>query len=221
MEFHIKITDRLRNFSEHVEVKQTQDGMVIGEYKMALNDIIRALSNSSTEGIGHQTPFLPRNCIKLLTNTYGYDVFIELEKRQWQIEHTEEGKLMLGFPKLVLKYSVVKDTIQNLKMFAVKDKGLITGDTEMYFFPYSNVHHDSGNVCMGMNVFPEIKHLNQLEKMHLLFFSAPFGNDYGSMAIGHNLNSLLKTFRDKSFDDEVLMPMNQTFNEVFLLQNNG
>lgn len=217
MQFQITLTDKLLNFKDYVEVKQIQDnGAVIGEYRMALNDIIRALTDAATEGVKQETPFLPNNCIKLVSDAIGHQVFIELKKRQWPVEFNNE-KFMLGFPRLVFKYYVSNKAIHHVKIFAIKEYGAINEHTEMYYFPYSNVHHESGEVCMGMNLFPKIECLTQLETMHLLFFTAPFGNDYGSRAIGQDLEGLLKAFREKDFDDDVLMPMNKTFNEVFLL----
>lgn len=217
MKFQMTFTDKLRDFNNYVDVKQTQDnGVLIGEYKMTLNDIIRALSNSATEGKTHETPMLPQNCIKLVTTINGYEVFIDLPKRQWQIIFNDKP-LMLGFPRLILKYVVVGNRIHRLNIVATKETGAITEDTELYYFPYSNVHHESGSVCMGMNAFPNIEYVSQVEKMHILFFSSPFGTDYGAMALGMDLSKLLKEFEDKSFNDDLLIPMTKTFSEFFLL----
>lgn len=122
---------------------------------------------------------------------------------------------MLGFPRMVFKYFISNNRIINLKIVAVKDKGFINGDTEIYYFPYSNVHHKTGDVCMGVNAFPNIENLIHLENMHILFFNSPFGSDYGAMALGMELKGLIKEFEDKSFNDDLLLPTKQTFNEFF------
>lgn len=217
MKFQITLTDRLHNFSDYVDVKQVQEnGVVIGQYKMSLNDIISALSNAATQGVRHETPILPKNCIKLITNVTGFEVFIEIPKKQWKVIFNDKS-LMLGFPRLIFKYYISNDIITKLKIVAVKDRGVITGDTEIYYFPYSNVHHESGDVCMGTNTFPKIECLSQLEKMHILFFSSPFGSDYGSMALGKDLQGLVSEFQDKEFNDDLLIPTQKSFNEYFYL----
>ncbi|GLO68296.1 MULTISPECIES: hypothetical protein [Oceanobacillus] len=221
MEFQITLTDKLRNFTDYVDIKQTQaNGVVLGEYKMALNDVINALSNASIEGRSHETPFLPKNCIKFITSDSGDDeVFIELPKRQWSISYMDK-QMVIGFPRLILNYRVHQGEIRGLKIVAIKESDSINEETDIYYFPYSNVHHDSGDVCMGTNTFPKIDRLNQLEKMHFLFFSAPFGSDYGAMTLkGKTLEELFKEFHEKPFHDELLFPTKKSFNEYFFLGN--
>lgn len=220
MEIWIRLTDRLRNFSHYVDVIQKhENGVVLGEYKMMLSDIVKSLSNSSTDEVQHVTPFLPSNCIKLLSTIHGHEVFIELPKRKWQI--TYQGKtLTVGFPRLLLKYSLQQKNVRNLSIFALREKGSINGETELYAFPYSNVHHDSGDVCMGTNLFPEIDCLTQLERLHYLFFAAPFGTDYGAMSLGgRSVEGLFKKLEDKEFEDDLLVPLQKTFNQFFNLEN--
>lgn len=217
MKYQITLTDELRNFTDYVDVRQTQNnGVVIGEYKMTLNDILKALSNAATKGVKNKTPFLPKNCVKLVTTVNGYEVFIELPKRQWQV-NINDKKLMLGFPRMIFKYYISNNKITNLKIVAVKDNSFINDDTEIYYFPYSNVHHTTGNVCMGLNAFPNIENLIHLESMHILFFNSPFGSDYGAMALGMDLNGLIKKCKDKSFNDDLLIPTQKSFSEFFLL----
>ncbi|MFC0273756.1 hypothetical protein ACFFIX_20425 [Metabacillus herbersteinensis] len=218
MEFLIKITDRLRNFSDCVEVIQKQaNGVVLGEYKMSLNDIINSLTNSSTEGSTHETPFLPKNCVKLVSTINGHEVFIELPKRKWQITYGNDT-ITVGFPRMIFAYKVHGKSISKLRIIALKESGALNGETPIYYFPFANVYHTTAEVCMGGNVFPEIECLSLLEKMHYLFFAAPFNDDYGSISTEtKTMKQLIESLKDKEFNDDLLMPMNTTINGFFHL----
>ncbi|PGT82200.1 hypothetical protein [Bacillus sp. AFS040349] len=218
MEFLIKITDRLRNFSDPVDVIQKNEvGVTLGEYSMSLSNLIKSLTSSITEGERMETPFLPKNCIKCVTKVTGYEIYIEIPKRQWQINYNGKTET-IGFPRLLFTYSLSGNDIQNLKIVAVKENGYIKGDTDLFYFPFPNVHHSSADVCMGTNTFPRIECLNSLETMHYIFFAAPFGDDYGAVnSEGKSMKSLFESLKDSDFDDNLLVPMKVTFNEFFAL----
>lgn len=217
MEFLIKISDKIKSFSDYVIVHQKKDnGVLVGEYRMRLKDIVLALSNANSEGgLTHETPFLPKNCIKITTKTNSHEVYIEIPKRKWQITYNNQS-FVVGFPRLIFKYFVSNQRIINLKVVAIKGNESINQDTELYRFPYSNVHHFSGDVCMGSNQFPEINNLADLEKMHYLFFGTPFGDDYGASTIkGMPLKDLFEEFTEREFDDDLLVPLQTTFGQFF------
>ncbi|MDC3424283.1 hypothetical protein NC797_07145 [Aquibacillus sp. 3ASR75-11] len=208
----------MRSFTDLVDITQKQaNGVILGEYKMSLSDFIKSLSSSSTDGVRHETPILPNNCIKLVSTIRGYEVLIELPKRKIPVEYRKK-QVTIGFPRMIFKYSIVGESIRSLKIVAVKDSGRINENTGVFYFPYSNVHHSSGEVCMGTNQFPKIDCLSQLDSVHYLFFAAPFGDDYGTMSLaGAGLSELFNKFIDREFDDDLLIPMNSTVKEFFNL----
>ncbi|NRD81047.1 hypothetical protein HPT25_27395 [Bacillus sp. BRMEA1] len=221
MEFLIKLTDRLRNFSDYVSVtKQTEKGVVLGEYKMSLSDVIRCLTDSATEGQRTETPFLPRNCTKLVSKLNGFEVFIEIPKRKWLVTYDNE-QTHIGFPKMIIKYDIYKNQIRYMQLVAVREeRNRINGETPLYYFPFSNVDKDNSKVCMGTNEMPIIKCLSQLDTMHNLFFSAPFGEDYGGITTeGQSVKQIFQSLKDKDFHDELLVPIGQTFNDYFSLES--
>ncbi|MCM3443601.1 MULTISPECIES: hypothetical protein [Metabacillus] len=222
MEFLIKLTDRLRNFSDYVSVSnQTEQGVVLGEYRMTLSDVIKCLTDSGVEGTRTESPFLPKNCIKLVTKLNAYEVFIEIPKRQWLVTYNQEQH-HIGFPRMVLRYDIFEDQVRSMQLVAVREeKGRINGETPLYFFPFSNVDKENSKVCMGNNQVPAVKCLSQLDTMHNLFFSAPFGDDYGCITSeGQSMTKLFSLLKDTSFNDEWLVPIGTTFNEYFSLDSN-
>lgn len=220
MEFLIKLTDRLRSFTDYVSVtKQTEQGVVLGEYRMTLSDVIKCLTDSGIEGQRTETPFLPKNCIKLVTKLNGFEVYIEIPKRQWLVTY-QDKQMHIGFPRMVFKYDIYSNQIRFMQLVAIKDdKGRINGETPLFFFPFSNVDKENSKVCMGSNELPTIKCLSQLDTMHNLFFSAPFGEDYGCITTeGQSVSKIFDLLKEKDFNDEWLVPIGSTFNEFFALK---
>ena len=59
--------------------------------------------------------------------------------------------------------------------YAVKDD-VITDQTELFHYPYANVHGD-GHICFGGNKLPECLHLCDVDKLVNTFYGAPSNND--------------------------------------------
>jgi len=224
MDFQINFsTDNLHKFDDLVDVLQKDQGRVT-QYKMSLNDLVRVLS-SSTSGARAESPFLPKNCFKHVKTSNGYEVYAEIPKQKWMINFN--GNMFeVGFPRLIFRYDCTrkstekgeKYSVEIAKIVAVKGNERITGETPLYQFPYSHVE-SSGNVCMGGNKIEEIHCLTELETKHNLFFHSPFSTDWGAKTkLKKQLAELFSSdFNQKEFDDEVLLPMELTFNKLFAL----
>lgn len=220
MQIQITITDQLKSYHEAVKVvKENEHGVTIGEYLMPLSEIINCLTQSVDQGVVVETPILPRGCIKLQTSPLGHIAYLDIPKQQWLISYNDQS-VRVGFPRMIFKYDVFKDELRSMHIVAVPEKGRIKGDTPLYHFPYTNVDKEHAKVCMGTNEMPSIKNLTQLETVHDLFFSAPFGDDYGCMLTeGQNFRTILPLVQDKPFSDDWLIPIGKTFNEFFSLNN--
>ncbi|WP_078557255.1 hypothetical protein [Bacillus alkalicellulosilyticus] len=220
MEFHIKITNELRNFNDYVEVTQIAGNVTVDVYRMTLQDLMRSINSSITAGIKSETPFLPKNCVKLLTTSSGYMALIEIPKRIWKVQY-DKTTMNVGFPRLLIQYVVDDNIVRSMKVVALKEKGAVSKNTTLYYFPFSNVHHSSGEVCMGFNTFPKLESLSNLETLHYLFFAAPFGEDYGAISLAKkSTKELFQSYENKDFDDEMLLPMNREIETFFNLSEN-
>jgi hypothetical protein len=215
MEFIIRISDLFKEVKNHVDVTQLSDkGMVIDRFKLNLPDLISCLTSSTD--ISWETPILPSNCVKYISHgtPVKCDVYIELPKNQWVVSYAEHH-FKVGFPRMILKYQIYGNNIQDLFIVAVKDGEKISGDTPLYYFPYTNMHSNH-RVCMGQTQFPPLKAIRDLESMHLLFFAAPFSHENGAKTLLNlGLSKLFEKFSKTDFDDEILIPVGKTFNELF------
>lgn len=223
MEFQINFsTENLRKTDDLIEVIQT-DKERKNFYQMSLDDFIKIITSASSNS-RVSSPFLPKNCIRYIKTSSGYEVIVEIPKKRWMINFN--GNMFeVGFPRLLFMYECDYDDIQKIysvkiaRIFALKGSENITSDTSLFQFPFSHVD-DSGNVCMGGNVFNNIRCLSELELKHNLFFHSPFSSDYGSKTtLGKPVAELFSdVFNEKDFNDEVLLPTNHTFSEFFKVE---
>jgi hypothetical protein len=231
MDFIIKLSDKIQDFNGYVEVIQLsttfdnkepnlqemlkiEKRLVEGNYKMLLKDFLSAVSKSVDEGEIISTPLLPKNCLRHLWANRTSDkqeVYIEVPKQRWDITYHTHKFEQVGFPRMIFKYEADNGSVKLLTIVALKDNGSIKEDTEIFHFPFSHVD-TSGHVCMGGNSFPQIKSLQQISNFHVLFLSAPFGDDYGSKTTTKKgLRELFKELSNQDFNDEWLLTKKNTF----------
>jgi hypothetical protein len=231
MDFIIKLSDKIQDFNGYVEVIQlsssfdnqeknlqemlkVENRLIEGNYKMVLSDFLSAVSKSVEEGEIISTPLLPKNCLKhawLNRASNRQVVYIEVPKQRWDITYHSHKFEKVGFPRMIFKYEADNGAVKLLTVVAIKDNGTIKEDTEIFHFPFSHVD-TSGYVCMGGNSFPQIKSLQQISNFHILFLSAPFGDDYGSKTTTKKgLRELFKELSNQDFNDEWLLTKNNTF----------
>ncbi|MCM3619714.1 prokaryotic E2 ligase family D protein [Sutcliffiella horikoshii] len=216
---------KLRNLNDYVEVRQEDNGRVTN-FQMALDDLLSVFSNAS-ENMS-ESPMLPRNCIKHTVTTSGIDVYIEVPKQIWTIEYSN-NKIDVGFPRLIFRYCLQEEKLKGNctysvsldRIVAVKGKRKLTPTTPIFNFPYSHVD-DSGRVCMGGTTLPDIGCISELESMHSLFFNSPFSSDYGAKTTTKEplWKLLMEDFNNKEFNEDILLPLDDTFYSFFGLGKN-
>jgi hypothetical protein len=235
MDFIVKLSDTIADFEGLVEVMQISqrfDGkvnsiedlvkienrLVNGIFKMTLEQFMGAISESSDGDESITTPLLPRNCIKHVwkKRTAGeQEVFIEIPKNRWDIKYHTQNFDQVGFPRMIFKYTVAKDTAKLSRIVALKESGQIREDTPLFQFPFSNVDGSSSNVCMGSNILPGIESISQLSTYHSIFFAAPFGDSYGAKtSTNKGLRELFTMLSDSDFNDEYLIPTKKTLKTI-------
>ncbi|QDX90959.1 hypothetical protein EEL30_00305 (plasmid) [Brevibacillus laterosporus] len=165
-----------------------------------------------------ETPYLPTKCIKhIWVNRAQKEqlVFIEIPKQKWDTSFYNSKLDQVGFPRLLFGYRLKENFIKKIYILAIKDKGHVLGQTEIFKFPFSNV--SNGVVCMGGNSFPNVKDLTQLSTMHNLFFAAPSSSCYYSSERNYSgigdLRELYTYLQDKMFPEEWLNSKNMTLDE--------
>lgn len=225
MEFQINFsTSNLRNFSDFVDVKSTHNGRE-QLFQLTLEELIQTISNSVNRSRA-ESPLLPQNCIKYVTTSKGYEVYIQVPKNQWMINYNN-NLFKVGFPRMIVQYDlnlqIEEKTnkksyrVQLLRIVAIKESDQVNGDTQLFQFPYSHVDSSSARVCMGGNNLKNVTNLKELENYHTYFIHSPFSNDYGAkVKCGKPVQELFaNTFNEKDFDENQLIPLQRTFNDFF------
>lgn len=114
----------------------------------------------------------------------------------------------IGYPGLLFGINVVNNRLSNLSVVAVKDTD-INEDTEIYYYPYTNVSGIDGRVCLGSNIFDTgILDGDKLFNVPNEFFSMP--NTLHSYSFKNNtkryeFEELVISLKNKDFDDNLLV----------------
>lgn len=220
MDVLIKLSDTPGNLEFPVEIKHMHGDITEKEFYMKLEDLVAELSNAisnKTKAIV-ETPILPKECVKHVWLDYSgavQQVTIDVSKAQHTIHYNNKKLTDVGFPRLLFTYQISHEVCQLTNIVAVKGVGRMKPSTPLYHFPYSHVSLN-GDVCMGTNTFPVTKEITALATYHSLFFNAPFGSDYGAKSTtGMPINKLFDQAENQPFNEEWLLPINQTFQEYF------
>lgn len=234
MDFIVKLSDEIQDFSGYIEVMQlskrfdkkectlqemikVENRLVKDLYKMTLQDFLQVISDAANVEEHISTPLLPSNCIRhtWIKRASGIqEMIIEVPKNRWDITYHVTRFEQVGFPRLLFKYLVSGTSVTIKTIAAIKDDGFLKEDTPLYHFPFSHVD-TSGHVCMGGNTMPSIKSINQLGTIHNMFFAAPFGDDYGvKTTTGKTLGELFKVLSNNDFNEEWLLNKYMTLSDL-------
>ena len=125
----------------------------------------------------------------------------------------------VGVPNLLYCVHVVNNRLTKIYVVAVKDTD-ITANTQLYYYPFTNVGSDS-SACLGRNVFQPGIEDNDCEMLYNVpsqFMSMPNNLDYYKPthnAKCYECEELIKSLKGKDFDDELLVEYNMTYSEWF------
>lgn len=114
----------------------------------------------------------------------------------------------VGFPGMLFAIDVVNDRLSRLYVVAVKDE-VITNDSKIYKYPYSNVSGSNGIVCLGSNHFS--KGILKEEKLFNVpneFFSMPntlHSASTSNNTKGYEFEEMIIKLKNKDFDDSLLV----------------
>ena len=238
MKWLFEFTDLPKNpFYPLVAYQELDSGEKRGPFYLSIDELIRAMreemevDHEETEYLIHGeaicSPVLPKNVINYATNKEQTkeQITIELPKQQFDIKYQNtnaENIFFLGFPRMVVQFSLVKQEnskrkLVDTKIFAVLDDGKpINEETPLYSFPYTNVGKQNGVVCWGSNTALYLEELSELNRAFQMFISSPFNEDRGvrtTHGIG-NFRKLIDCIEGLPFDDEWLIPINQALKDI-------
>lgn len=190
---------------------------------------IDSLRNVISSGEDFDTPLLPDNCVyyKNLGDKEIVCQFIPAHQRK--IRRTlpvyKIKTSTLPFPNLLITSivgfehnpngSAVK-TVLSSKMVAVKSTRLMSKNTELYVFPYSNVYKNT-DICFGNNEdkLSYYNDVSQLSDLPLLFLNGIFNKDLSFVKTtnGKSATTVMNDLEGENIFPPSLLLKYKNFNE--------
>lgn len=160
------------------------------------------------------SPSLPVGTVKYTKLASDTDViFLAVEGRSHDVKyHTSEFK-QVPYPNMVFCFGVRAGSLTKRFVAVYKDR-FLRDDTELYHFPYSNVHK-STELCYFDYI--KIEDMVQLQTFPHLWMNVP-NNDHLYIQGVTNLTEkplreLFQNSQNQKFDYDILRPLNKTFSQ--------
>lgn len=197
--------------SSYPVVKIQDDKGGITEKTVAPEELIRLLSESQVaeDTQWKEMPILPEHCYRYTESKDGeiYKALLLLpahNRDTWLFDSRIEG---VAFPTLMFGFVVKGEVVHEKYVVAIKDD-LVTDNTPVYHYPYSNVYNDA-RACWSD--LPRIAEPRQLGTLPELFFASPDTLHLGAKnSSGLEYRELLEKYRGQRFPREFLIPRNET-----------
>ena len=187
-----------------------ENGAVIRK-SITLDDFIRTIS-ATARAKGVSLGALPTgyyNAKIVSLEDMSFSCSLVMKGRCFLANYFEE-QYQIPYPDLFFWFNVEEGKVTKSRCFALKSDKNISDSTELYYFPFANVHED-GRICWGDNTLPIISSMQELDGLVALFYGAPYNNDLFDSTqhlVGKGGISLFEFFNElkkkKSFPKEVL-----------------
>jgi hypothetical protein len=209
---------RLRDYGLPV-IEEYQNGIKLGEGMYTHEAVAHAILRSSNTN-GFATPVLPRGAICYTEANGGWKscCFMEFQPHRRTAYYHEAVIEDVPFPRLIFGFELMqregKYDITKVMLGALEDQCLLNEDSEVYFYPYTNVQNDF-KVCWGGSQLPSLDRVSQLTTIPELFFNSPNSDCYYSSANASNLpyRELVEKLKGREFPDEFLKKTGRKISE--------
>lgn len=195
-----------------------QDGNKTSKYVYA-DQIIHMLASSVDENtmasfdqVALSSPALPPGTVKYSKSARGKDYFfMTVDETSHDITYNQFSFEDVSYPKMVFAFAVAGKQLVEVYCAAYKDT-FLRDTTELFRFPYSNVH-SNGKLCYFTN--EPVHDLVQLQTFPYQWRDVK-NNDHIYFAgetnqIKDTLFNVYKRFEGQPFDYNILTPMHKTF----------
>lgn len=200
---------RLRDYGLPV-VEEYQNGIKLGEGMYTHEALVKAILRSFDRN-GFTTPLLPRGSFSYNESSGGWKstCYMEIPPHRRTVYYHEAVIEDVPFPRLIVGFELMKRDeifdISKVVIGALEDQCLLHEDSEVYFYPYTNVKDDY-SVCWGTTQLPSLHRVSQLGTIPELFFNSPNSDCYYSSANISQLpyRELVESLKGKDFPDDYL-----------------
>ena len=179
--------------------------------QIAPDTLVKCIDKSLLRGAMH-TGLLPKNCVSFSSYDDGSRevVLLHAECRADISYYGTEYK-NFPLPRLVFGFRLTAEgRVGSCRLGVIDNSGRVKPDTEMYYYPLSNVQ--GFHLCTGNNTFPKCGSLHTLESLPYYIISMPNNNDHFSHSLnkpGLEMRDLLELLKDKEpsfYYSDVLIP---------------
>lgn len=164
-----------------------------------------------------KSSILPKNCILYQEELEGTKIVVlEVDKANRNVTYVHEECVFknVGYPKLLFVFHVLNNRITRKEIMAVKDK-VVKPSTEIYQYPFANVHFDSFITCWS-DCPTEIRDLTNVVSLPQLWFDSPCNDHlYRGIKGFKSITEVFEHFQGKDFDDSLLESCGMTVGEYF------
>lgn len=168
---------------------------------------------------------LPANTVTFSLKPNDSEKYVVLEFPEDKTNITYEKTEYVNFPipRILFGFHITNSgRIASVRM-GVADLGVLSMNTPMYRYPFSNV--EGFSLCIGANAMPHIESMNQLAGLPYYIMSMPDNDDRfcdtnNKLKMGHR--DLLEHLKDKDrqyYYDNVLVPMGRKTLKDFIRED--
>ena len=218
MEKHFDMNIKISAERAEIVVEQA-NGSVIKRKTISKETFYRAIMGSRFEDVPCSVGFLPDHCFSATVNKKTITFFLRCPELYADITYHETEYPGFPIPRLVFAFDYLPDNgrITDSRLAVVKDERL-TADTQVYLYPFSNVH-ENNRICLGNNSLPIYKDSSRIHTLMPLILSFPNNDDM--FTASHNkleleYPELLEQVKDKDpayYYSDVLIPDEKTLKD--------
>lgn len=176
MNHYCDMTLHISSMSGEVVVEQNDKG-IISRKTIPADELANCFLTSRYDDEQHATGLLPEGCIGVtITSKYTY-YYIRYPDLRVDFSYFGTQYPNFPIPRLVFcfKYMPQEKKVAECFVCVVKDERL-TADTPLYWYPFSNVHHNL-SICTGNNSLPVYKDPARLHTLASYLLRLPNNND--------------------------------------------
>lgn len=218
--FHIGDNNSVRVYYDTIDgttIKTLTSGELISILQASKNNVDN--KRSALEYSSNLLPHLNIHTIQTKKYKDGTEYFVLLRDADpADFEYYGNMFEKVGMPRLLFAVVVLNNIVQGFKIAAVKDR-VIKADTEIYYYPFSNVSGPTSFACLGGNNISKftIDNTSQLHTMPSVFLAMPNSNDGYSNKneSGLEYRPLLEKLSGKKFPLKFLKPARMNYEKWF------
>lgn len=199
-------------------VEEQKPGGIVSYKEIDPVEFYFAINSSYASRDFLESGFLPDNCLHLSMNSAERHYVLWNPELRADMAYLEKEYPNFPIPRLVFGVRMLNNGKMAECSIGVVADEKPTPETQMYYYPFSNVHSD-GKVCTGNNVLPHYKKLAALKHFPRYLLGLPDNDDMydrekNKLGLAHG--ELMEHLKDKEpgyYYSDILVPNGKTLED--------